>query len=157
MERNTMVISLPFSILVGFYDNKRFEYGQLFDKKKTLVYEGEWYDNHPLNLCMICVENELNENAIHFGIEELTINDAYMSPLKQFILRWFCHLKVLKIGRNCQFVNVMKLEIRDCEKLESVTICDQSYMKEDRFDRNTIIHGDFVITNCKKACQIANR
>ena len=58
----------------NFYNNLRCGYGKLYDKKNTLVYEGEWYNDNPIELSSLKIEEELKENVIHFGLEELEIN-----------------------------------------------------------------------------------
>ena len=49
-----------------FYKNMRHGYGKLSDKKKEVIYEGEWVYNQPLELSTICINEMIKEDSIHY-------------------------------------------------------------------------------------------
>ncbi len=107
----------------GFYNNMRLGYGKLYNKKNELVYEGEF----PIETHMI-IESVLNENEIHYHLEELIIKDHINSDIKYFQLVSYYHLHNLEIGSNC-FENVEEFRIDACIELISITIGNNSFSK----------------------------
>ena len=84
----------------GFYNNKRFGYGRLYDKKNELIYKGEWKINNPMNERRIEIHEELKEEDIHFGLEEIEIGKDCLDNLECFKLIGFDQLKKLIIHQN---------------------------------------------------------
>ena len=109
----------------GYYDNMRFGKGKIYNKKNELVYEGEWLNDHPLVLSNLKIENKVNKQDIHFGIEELEIaNNDNSIQFIRFI--GFHHLKTISINNNCSN-SLMQLEIENCNELTSVSIGKKSF------------------------------
>ena len=109
----------------GYYDNMRFGKGKLYNKLNELVYEGEWLNDYPLMLSNLKIENIVNKQDIHFGIEELEIANNDNSI--QFIrLIEFHHLKSFSIDDNCS-TSLMQLEIENCNELSSISIGKKSF------------------------------
>ena len=119
----------------GFYKGMRYGNGKLYDKKNEMIYEGEWANNNPLELYSLRIENELKEEDIHYGLEELEIGENCCNELKCFELIGFAHLKKLKFHKN-SLKNLDSLVISNNNELTIIEIEDG----EDRsFDesRNT--------------------
>ena len=106
-----------------FYKGMRYGNGKLYDKKNELVYEGEWINNNPIKLMKLQVENELKEEDIHYGLEELEIGENCGNNLKCFKLIGFDHLKKLIVMKNSlKYLN--SLVISNNEELESIVTED---------------------------------
>ena len=95
----------------------------MYDKKNELIYEGEWANNNPLELYSLRIENELKEEDIHYGLEELEIGENYCNELKCFKLIGFAHLKKLKFHKN-SLKNLNSLVISNNNELEIIKIED---------------------------------
>ena len=61
-----------------YYNNMRYGNGKLYNKKGELIYGGEWSLNNPIGDMKMRIENEMNEDDIHYGIEELVIGKNCM-------------------------------------------------------------------------------
>ena len=72
-----------------YYEDKKLGYGKLYNKKNELVYEGEWQFDQPVNATKLVVTEVFKENAIHFGIEELIIDDNVKNNIKSFTMNGF--------------------------------------------------------------------
>ena len=107
----------------GYYKGMRFGDGKLYNKKKELIYEGEWYMNNPLELCNLRVEGQLKEEDIHYGIEELEIGEDCCNDLKWFKLIGYDHLKKLKLKKN-SLKNLDSLVISNNKELKIIEIED---------------------------------
>ena len=94
----------------NYYKNMKNGYGKLYDKKNELVYEGEWLNDKSLKEECLKIENELYENSIHFGINELIIGDDCECSFSDLILIGFNHLRLLEIGDN-SLKNVNNVEL----------------------------------------------
>ena len=103
----------------GFYKGKRYGNGKLYDKKNVLIYEGEWYMNNPFELYSLRIENELKEEDIHYGLEELEIGKNCCNDLKCFELIGYDHLKKLILHKN-SLKNLDSLVISNNSELESI-------------------------------------
>ena len=101
----------------------RYGNGKLYNKKGELIYEGEWYMNNPLELYSLRVENELKEEEIHSGLEELEIGENCGNDLKCFKLIGFDHLKKLIFHKN-SLKNLNSLVISNNKELEIIEIED---------------------------------
>ena len=151
----------------NYYKNDRFGYGRLYDKKNELVYEGEWYENHPLELMSIHFQDdeEVTDNSIHFGLEELRIDLFCKTSLSTIQLIGFPNLKQLQIGNFCHclfYHNPMKVFIKDMKKAmdvennELILIENCNELTEVNvgisllFNDNDNICGKFSIRNCQK-------
>ena len=133
-----------------YYKNMRFGYGILYSRNKTILQEGEWVSNNPVISTRIVFDEVFVENQIHFGLEEIIINNDCKVNVSSFHLTCYPHLKVLEIGNNC-LENVNQFEIENCNELISVIIgnnnCDtnQYEIESDTY---------FSITNCIQLSKI---
>ena len=109
-----------------FYKGMRYGNGKLYDKKNELIYEGEWYMNNPFELYSLKIENELKEEDIHSGLEELEIGEDCCNELKCFKLIGFAHLKKLIFHKN-SLENLDSLVISNNNELEIIEIEDGEY------------------------------
>ena len=107
----------------GFYKGKRYGNGKLYDKKNVLIYEGEWANNNPFELYSLRIENELKEEDIHSGLEELEIGEDCCNDLKCFKLIGFDHLKKLIFHKN-SLKNLDSLVISNNNELTIIEIED---------------------------------
>ena len=94
----------------NYYKNMKNGYGKLYDKKNELVYEGEWLNDKSLHEECLKIENELYDNSIHFGINELIIGDNCECSISDLTLIGFNHLRLLEIGDN-SLMNVNNVEL----------------------------------------------
>ena len=105
----------------GYYNNNRFGYGRLYDKKNELIYEGEWKMNNPLNERRLEIHEELKEEDIHFGLEEIVIGKNCLNNVSCFKLLDYNNLKKLIIHKNC--LERMELFcIENCNELVDVML-----------------------------------
>ena len=84
-----------------------------------LVYEGEWYNNNPMNERRIEIHEELKEEDIHFGLEEIVIGENCLMNVSCFKLIGFNNLKKLVIHKN----SLERMEmfcIENCNELVDV-------------------------------------
>ena len=119
----------------GFYKGNRYGNGKLYDKKNELIYEGEWTNNNPLELYSLRIENELKEEDIHYGLEELEIGENCCNELKCFKLIGFAHLKKLIFHKN-SLKKLNSLVISNNNELEIIEIEDGKGGHDDE-SRNT--------------------
>ena len=105
----------------GFYKGMRYGNGKLYDKKNELIYEGEWANNNPFELYSLKIENELKEEDIHSGLEELEIGENCCNELKCFKLIGFAHLKKLIFHKN-SLKNLNSLVISNNNELTIIEI-----------------------------------
>ena len=103
----------------GYYNGMRFGYGRLYNKKNELVYEGEWYNNSPLNERRIEIHEELKEEDIHFGLEEIVIGENCLKNVSCFKLIGFNSLKKLVIHKN-SLERMEMFSIENCNELVDV-------------------------------------
>ena len=61
----------------GYYRNKRFGFGRLYDKKNELTYEGKWCNDNPMEKKSERIEGKLKEEDIHLSLEEIMINGCF--------------------------------------------------------------------------------
>ena len=103
----------------GYYNGMRYGYGRLYNKKNELIYEGEWKNNNPLNERRLEIHEELKEEDIHFGLEEIVIGENCLKNVSCFKLIGFNNLKKLVIYKNR--LKRMKLFcIENCNELVDV-------------------------------------
>ena len=95
----------------------------MYDKKNKLIYEGEWANNNPFELYSLRIENELKEEDIHSGLEELEIGKNCCNDLKYFKLIGFAHLKKLIFHKN-SLKNLDSLVISNNNELTIIEIED---------------------------------
>ena len=119
----------------GFYKGKRYGNGKLYDKKNELIYEGEWAYNNPFELYSLRIENELKEEEIYFGLEELEIGKNCCNELKCFKLIGYDHLKKLILHKN-SLKNLNSLVISNNNELKIIDIEDGEGGNSDE-SRNT--------------------
>ena len=105
----------------GYYNNTRFGYGSLYDKKNELIYEGEWYNNNPMNERRLEIHEELKEEDIHFGLEEIVIGENCLKNVSLFNLISFNNLKKLVIHRN-RLERMKMFCIENCNELVDVIV-----------------------------------
>ena len=134
-----------------FYKNMRHGYGKLSDKKKEVIYEGEWVYNQPLELSTICINEMIKEDSIHYKTRELLIEDECRCDLTRVILNGFHHLERLRIGMR----NFMKADlfiIEECNKLKEIDIGSNCFSYEDHTNNtnNTL----FQVKNCKELIEL---
>ena len=134
-----------------FYKNMRHGYGKLSDKKKEVIYEGEWVYNQPLELSTICINEMIKEDSIHYKIQDLLIEDDCKCDLTRVILNGFHHLERLRIGMR----NFMKADlfiIEECNKLKEIDIGSNCFSYEDHTNNtnNTL----FQVKNCKELIEL---
>ena len=107
----------------NYYQNKRFGYGELFDKKKKVVYEGEWINNNPIEKRSIVFDEVIKEEEFHFGIKEITIGNKCQYNGDTLIIKGLGHLKRIIIGDDCMD-SVTRFELKsiisNCEYSESI-------------------------------------
>ena len=133
----------------GFYNGTRYGCGRLNNKKNELIYEGEWYMNNPIELSKVEINEELKQLDIHFGIEELRINNSCTSELKHFLLIGFGKLKRLYLGREC-FKPMEVFHIENCNELIDVRLGDDNNRNDDEQNDSDDTAGRiFVIKNCE--------
>ena len=106
-----------------FYKGMRYGNGKLYDKKNELIYEGEWAYNNPFELYSLRIENELKEEDIHYGLEELEIGEDCCNDLKCFKLIGYDHLKKLILHKN-SLKNLDSLVISNNNELTIIEIED---------------------------------
>ena len=128
-----------------YYRGMRYGNGKLYDKKGKLIYEGEWSNNHPLELSTLKIENELKEEDIHYGIKELEIGENCLRNVECFKLIGFNHLHKLVIKVNHSLYNMRSFCIEDCDELVDVTLGGS---KESQFN-NDKMNSIFSVKNCK--------
>ena len=80
-------------IIGNLYKNSKCGYGKLFNKKRELIYEGEWFDNKPAFESCITIKNELKEKMLYFGIEKIIISEFCKTRLDWFCISHFYYLK----------------------------------------------------------------
>ena len=131
-----------------YYKNMRYGYGKLYNKKKELMYEGEWKENQSLSeLSSLHVDSKLDENDIHFGLEEIVIGENGLQGIEFFRLIGFNHLKILKIEKNC-LVFMRSFCIEDCNELVDVQLHGNDMYSNDDSIRL------FRIRNCSQLIKI---
>ena len=132
-----------------YYKNMRYGYGKLYNKKKELIYEGEWKDNQSLSeLSTLQVDSELDENAFHFGLEEIIIGENVLEKIEFFRLIGFNHLKKVEVKKNnLDFMRLFCIE--DCNELVDVQLQgnDSYYCNDDSIRL-------FRIRNCSQLIKI---
>ena len=79
--------------------------------------------NNPFELYSLRIENELKEEDIHSGLEELEIGENCCNELKCFKLIGFDHLKKLIFHKN-SLKNLNSLVISNNNELEIIEIED---------------------------------
>ena len=85
----------------SYYQNKRSGYGMLFDKKKELVYQGEWINDNPKSDKNGNINRVMNKNDLYVGMENIIIEDNCQFNGDSFILDGLTQLKTIRIGREC--------------------------------------------------------
>ena len=123
-------------------------YGKLYNKKGELIYGGEWSLSSPIGDMKMRIENELNEDDIHYGIEELVIGKNCMRNVKCFKLIGFNYLTKLVIEEN-DLEKMILFCIEECNELVDVRLDGAKYPK------NYIISDSmFCIKNCSNLLSI---
>ena len=134
-----------------FYKNMRHGYGKLSDKKKEVIYEGEWVYNQPLELSTICINEMIKEDSIHYKTRELLIEDECRCDLTRVILKGFHHLERLRIGKR-NFMKADLLIIEECNKLKEIDIGSNCFSNEE-YTNNTN-KTLFQVKNCKELIEL---
>ena len=146
----------------GYYNNTRFGYGSLYDKKNELIYEGEWYNNNPMNERRLEIHEELKEEDIHFGLEEIVIGENCLKNVSCFKLIDFNNLKKLVIHKNrlermelfcienCNELVYVIMDGDDDDKIIKQIHQEYHYLfsNDEEDDNNNKISGVFRICNC---------
>ena len=126
----------------GYYNGMRFGYGRLYNKKNELIYEGEWKNNNPMNERRLEIHEELKEEDIHFGLEEIVIGENCLKNVSCFKLIGFNNLKKLVIHKN-RLERMELFCIENCNELVDVIM--------DGDDGSTVTNKQsriFRICNC---------
>ena len=84
-----------------YYQNKRFGYGELYDKMKVLSYQGEWINNHPKNNSQGILNTVKSEDDLYLNMEMISIEDGCQFNGDSFVLDGLKRLKIISIGREC--------------------------------------------------------
>ena len=132
-----------------FYENKRHGCGILYDKKKEIVYDGEWCNDKPITERKVKIKEKLKEELIHYGLEELVIGNGCESYLMHFRLIGFEHLKKCVIENN-SLTNIRVFEIANCNELNELMIGENSCSDI----CTTTANGSFSIHSCEKLTRI---
>ena len=132
-----------------FYENKRHGCGILYDKKKEIVYDGEWCNDKPITERKVKIKEKLKEELIHYGLEELVIGNGCESYLMHFRLIGFEHLKKCVIENN-SLTNIRVFEIANCNELNELIIGENSCSDICA----TTAYGSFSIHSCEKLTRI---
>ena len=127
----------------GYYDDKRFGKGILYDRNGVVEYNGLWKNDEPYS-------SSFDGRTIDNHTESITIPDISFNQSKSFILNSCIHsLKRIVIGDDC-FGSVRLFELDGLRELESVMIGKNSF---------TYAKKDYDILNNKRtdgACRIVN-
>ena len=116
-----------------FYNNIRYGKGKLYNKKNELIYDGEWVNNNPLNERKVVIHNKLKNEDIHFGIEEIKIEENCLDSLENFQLSSFYNLKKLRIKKNC-LKKLLCFCIQECNQLVNVSLIGKEMTDDERDD-----------------------
>lgn len=134
----------------NFYKNLKHGYGVLYDKKKSIVYSGNWVlDQQKPTETKQFIDKEMDINIIHYGIQEIMICDNFQTTLKSFCLFDYNNLSHLYIGDNC-LSSIRTFKIERCDSLHSIEIgkksCIQSSNEEEW--NQEVKDGDLRIAKC---------
>ena len=132
-----------------YYNNMRYGNGKLYNKKGELIYEGEWSLNKPIGDMKMRIENELNEDDIHYGIEELVIGKNCMGNVKCFKLIGFNYLTKLVIEEN-DLEKMILFCIEECNELVDVRLEGAKYSRKNNNHSDSM----FCIKNCSNLLSI---
>lgn len=133
----------------SFYQNFYHGLGTLFDKKRKLIYKGDWNYNNPLELKQLTIKSAIDIKNLNMSVQEVTFcsvktkGDEDYSKIKSFKLIDYSHLKRITVKTDCGFDNVKEFIIENCNILEIVSIgqcCFHSSSEQ----------GLFAIRDCEK-------
>ena len=106
-----------------FYNNKRSGYGILYDKKKNILYEGDWSDGA---FCTpLCECNEFDVFAIHSFVERIIIHDFYTIQ-KTFAIVDYPRLQSIAMTTYPMPI-IVEYEIKNCPALMEISINEKEY------------------------------
>ena len=104
----------------SYYQNKRSGYGILFDKKKELVYQGEWINDNPKSNKNGNINRVMNKNDLYVGMENIIIEDNCQFNGDSFILDGLTQLKTIRIGKECM-KDINRFELKSIVINHSIT------------------------------------
>lgn len=138
----------------SFYQDFYHGLGTLYNKKRELIYDGEWYYNNPLELRQLTINTTIDIKNMNMCVEEVRFcfvnreGDQEYSKIKSFQLIGYSHLKRMTIKHDCGFENVREFIIENCNVLETVSIgyhCFHSSSEQ----------GLFAIRDCERLKTVA--
>ena len=142
----------------NYYRNLRSGYGKLYNKNGELIYEGELKNGNSLFERKVIIENRINDESIHFGIEELIIEANCLKSVENFKLVRFNHLKRLVINDN----RLMKMKcfcIGECNELIDIKLSGALASMNNKpfiycFGIENQSNSVFQIYNCKNLLEV---
>lgn len=106
-----------------YYNNKRSGYGILYDKKKNILYEGDWSDGA---FCTsLCECKGFDVFSIHSFVERIIIHDFYSIQFL-FAIVDYPKLQSIVMTNDCLF-DLTKCEIKNCPALMEILINEKEY------------------------------
>lgn len=135
---------------IGTFCNGRCGYGILYDRRGSLLYDGEWIEDHCLNDFSFSGDALTNEHFIHSQLKEITIgNDSFIdSSISNFILINYACTK-LTIGSNC-FPYVTQARFLGMDYLEELRIGENSFVTEQYPNPDSGFPPVFTLQDCPK-------
>ena len=135
----------------GYYKNKWFGFGRLYDKKNELTYEGEWCIDNPMGKKSVRIEGKLKEEDLHFGLEEIMINGCF-DNIERFRLIGFSNLKKLVI-ENGNLKRMTYFSIEECDELTNMKLGGVEGKTKNQNEKKSMDRV-FRISNCKNLLSI---
>lgn len=143
----------------SFYEDKRFGWGKLYDKKGNLVYEGDWLFGTNSYSRIVEVTSNTSFKQIHNLAEEIIIGDNCYNPsgYDYLSIEGFPYLRSIRIGNKC-FVATDHVIINRCNALETISIGDMSFCNKHAMGASSSgIPVGLTIQNCKALKSIGFR
>lgn len=135
---------------IGTFFNGRCGYGILYDRRGSLLCEGEWIEDHYLNEFSFSGDALANEHFIHSRLKEITIgNDSFVdSSITNFMLINYACSK-LTIGSNC-FPYVTHVKFLGMDQLEELRIGENSFVTDQYPNPDSGFPPVFALHDCPK-------
>ena len=134
-----------------FYNNIRYGKGKLYNKKNELIHDGEWVNNQAITERIVVINNTLKNEDIHFGIEDIEIEENCLNTLENFQLSGFYNLKKLRIKKNC-LKKLLCFCIQECNQLENMSIVGKEITDDE--NKYLINHNNSDISDEKSATRV---
>ena len=111
-----------------FYKNHRYGYGVSYSRKNVMTYNGEWFDDKPIDSLSIPFDNNnIDSPQFNFSVKEIIIDNKIAEGATTFTLIGFSHLTRLVIGNEC-FSDVTDFQILFCDELQMIQIGEKSFV-----------------------------